>query len=190
VRYLLSLLAGLLLCPHAEAVSLTLGQEDIARAVAIGQRSVTSERPFDREWTVSNDNGERVVVMTPFHRLVVAGRHAAFKKEPLKPTEPEKILKEQKDRLPFWVHLKGTREDFARYYTPRLIVREGVERAIEPSFVQNERSAVPQGGGFVARCVYGFPTKELAGTSRVVLVVRDADQRDVSRFTIDLSAMR
>jgi hypothetical protein len=38
--------------------------------------------------------------------------------------------------------------------------------------------------------VYGFPIRDLTSTSRVMLVVRDVEQRDVSRFTIDLSAMR
>ena len=45
-------------------------------------------------------------------------------------------------------------------------------------------------GRYLARCVYSFPTRYLTGTSRVALVVRDGDGRDVSRFTIDLSAMR
>ena len=45
-------------------------------------------------------------------------------------------------------------------------------------------------GGYLARCVYAFPIKELTGTSRVALVVRDADGREARRFTIDLGAMR
>jgi hypothetical protein len=174
----------------AAAAFLTLSPEEIARALAVGQKSVTSDRAFDAEWTVTNDAGDRLTVMTPFHRLVLAARHATFKGEPLKPNEPERVLKEQKDRLPLWVQLRGPREDFARHYTPRLVLLGGGERAIEPSFVQNERSAVRQGDRFVARCVYGFSLRDLTPTSRVVLVVRDVEQRDVSRFTIDLSAMR
>ena len=64
-------------------------------------------------------------------------------------------------------------------------------RQIEPAFVQNERTAVrTDGGRYLARCVYGFPVKEIEPKSRVVLVVRDSDGRDVSRFTIDLASMR
>ena len=66
----------------------------------------------------------------------------------------------------------------------------GSEREILPSFVQNERTALREEGGFVARCVYGFPTKEITGTSRGTLVVRDAGGREVSRFGIDLARMR
>jgi hypothetical protein len=87
-----------------------------------------------------------------------------------------------------WAQLRGPREDFARFLAPRLIAGD---REIEPAFVQNERTAARQESGtYLARCVYGFPTRDLTGKSRVVLVVRDADGRDVSRFTIDLSAMR
>jgi hypothetical protein len=121
---------------------------------------------------------------------VLAARHATFKGEPLKPDEPRRVLKEQRDRLPLWVQLRGPREDFARHYTPRLVLLDGGQRAIEPTFVQNERSALRQGDRYVARCVYGFPIRDLTSTSRVMLVVRDVEQRDVSRFTIDLSAMR
>jgi hypothetical protein len=127
-------------------------------------------------------------VLTPFHRLVLAARHAAFRNEPLKPDEPDRLLSEQRDRLVFWASLHGPREDFARFYTPRLRVGD---REIEPAFVQNERTAVREADGrYLARCVYAFPTRNLAETSRVTLVVRDVDGRDVGRFTLDLSTMR
>ena len=64
------------------------------------------------------------------------------------------------------------------------------EQEIAPTFVQNERTALPEDGAFIARCVYGFPTKELTGTSRGTLVVRDAEGREVGRFAIDLARMR
>jgi len=42
--------------------------------------------------------------------------------------------------------------------------------------VQNERTAIRQENGrYLARCVYWFPTKDLTGTARPVLVVRDAE---------------
>ena len=87
-----------------------------------------------------------------------------------------------------WAHLRGPREDFARFYAPRILFGD---REIEPSFVQNERTAVRTDvGAYLARCVYGFPTKELTPKARLLLVVRDADGREVDRFTIDLAAMR
>lgn len=161
--------------------------------MALGQRSVTSEAPFDGEWRLSNAAGEVATVVTPFYRIALAARHAAFQNEPLTPAAREKLLREHKDRLPVWVLLRGAREDFARHYAPRLVVgeRDGGEREIAPSFVQNERTALKQDGGtFLARCVYGFPTKEFTETSRGTLVVRDAEGREVSRFTLDLSKMR
>ena len=106
----------------------------------------------------------------------------------MKEREPEKLLREQQDRLVIWASLHGPREDFARFFAPRLVLGD---RQIEPAFVQNERTALrTDGGRYLARCVYGFPVKEMAPKSRVVLVVRDSDGRDVSRFTIDLASMR
>ena len=186
-----ALLAALLIVacasPSAAAAALALDERLTQEAIRVGQRSITSE-VFDAEWRVGNDAGDSVLVYTPFHRIALAARHSAFKNQVLKPSEPERILKENGDRLVLWTYLKGGREDFARYYVPRLFVGE---REIEPAFVQNERTAVRDDAGrFVARCVYGFPIKELTGSSRLLLAVRDAEGKDVSRFTIDLSTMR
>jgi len=175
-----------------EAAVLVLDEAEMARAIALGQRSATSDSPFDAEWRVTNAAGEVAIVVTPFYRLVLAARHAAFKGEPLSTSQRERALREQKDRLPMWVSLKGDRADFARYYVPRFIVSApgGGEQEIAPAFVQNERTALGQEGGFVARCIWGFATKEITGTSRGTLVVRDSEGREVSRFAIDLARMR
>jgi hypothetical protein len=106
----------------------------------------------------------------------------------MKDSEPDKLLREQQDRLVIWANLRGPREDFARFYAPRILLGD---REIEAAFVQNERTAVrTESGSYLARCVYGFPVKEIAPKSRLILVVRDPDGRDVSRFTIDLASMR
>jgi hypothetical protein len=177
----------------AEGASLVLGEREIGQAIALGRRSATNDTAFDAEWRVTNPAGEVATVVTPFHRIALAARHAAFKSEPLTPAEQGRILGELKDRLSVWVLLKGTREDFARHYAPRLIVAsgDGRDHEIVPTFVQNERTALKQAGGdFMARCVYGFPSKDLTGVSRGALVVRDAEGREVSRFSLDLSRMR
>jgi len=180
----LALLAGV---GTAEAASFTLGERQVQEAIEAGERSVTSDGLGD-EWRVRNAAGDTLTVMTPFHRLAMAARQAAFRHDPLKPRERARVLKEQQDRLVIWVDLKGAREDFARFYSPRLIVGA---RHVEPTFTQNERTpARGDDGKFVARCVYGFPTKALSETSKVVLVVRDGDGRDVTSFTVDLSSMR
>ena len=181
---LLLLLAGV---GAGEAASFTLGEREIQDAIETGERSVTRESLGD-EWRVRNAAGEVVTVMTPFHRLALAARQAAFRKEALSPRDRQRVLKGQHERLVFWVELKGTREDFARFYTPRLVAGA---RRLEPSFTQNERTpARGDDGRFVARCVYAFPTKAVSPTGKVVLVVRDDDGRDVSTFSIDLASMR
>jgi hypothetical protein len=180
-------LAALLAAVPVDAAKLALSESDQAQALRFGQRSTTMES-WDAEWRVSNGSGDSVVVITPFHRLVVAGRNAAFKNEPVKPQDQEKMLADFKDRLVFWVYLHGPREEFARYYTPRLLVGE---REIEPALVQNERTARRQEGGvYLARCIYSFPNRDLTGSGRVILVIRDAEEQLVSRFTIDLGKMR
>jgi hypothetical protein len=167
--------------------SFTLDQDARREALRVGARSVMVES-FDTEWRVAGASGETVTVITPFHRLVLAGRHAAFRNEPVKDNEPEKLLREQRDRLVIWAQLRGAREDFARFYAPRIMLGD---RQIDPSFVQNERTAMrAQDGGYLARSVYGFPLKNMTPTARLLLIVRDADGRDVNRFTIDLASMR
>ena len=81
------------------AATLTLTESQQQEAIQTGERSVTAD-VFDAEWRVPGAAGETAMVMTPFHRLAIAGRHAAFNGKPLKPGEPAKILKEStaKDR--------------------------------------------------------------------------------------------
>jgi hypothetical protein len=168
------------------AASFTLTERDTQAALRAGERSVTVEG-FDREWRVSHA-GESVTVLTPFHRLVVAARHAAFRSGTVKPSEVQRVLEQDAGRLVVWAQLRGTREDFARHYRPVLVAGP---REIKPAFVQNERTAMRQDDGvYVARCVYAFPVGDLTGRDQVTLRVADADGRDVSRFTIDLSTMR
>lgn len=172
---------------RADGAWLALTDPQREQALRVGQRSVTVES-FGDEWRVVNGAGESVTVFTPFHRLALAARHAAFKNEALKPEEQKRVLGDLKGRLMLWVHLYGPREDFARHLSPRLLLGS---RPIEPSLAQNERTAIRQEDGrYLARCVYWFPSQGLAGTSRVTLVVRDADGRDVTTFAIDLGPMR
>jgi hypothetical protein len=171
----------------AGGASLMLGERERQEALRVGQRSITSET-FDQEWRVVSGSGESVTVITPFHRLALAARHAAFKNELLKTQEQERMLQELKERLVFWVHLHGGREDFAHHLSPRLFAGD---REIEPALVQNERTAVRRDdGGYLARCVYSFPTKDLNGTARLTLVVRDPAGQPIARFPIDLGRMR
>ena len=171
----------------AGAVSFTLEAQQRTDALRVGAESITRDS-FDTEWRVANQSGETLTIITPFYRLVLAARNAAFKNEPMKPNEPDKLLREQQDRLVIWASLLGRREDFARFYAPRIVL---ADREIEPTFVQNERTALrTESGGYLARCVYGFPAKEIAPKGRVILVVRDPEGKDVSRFTIDLASMR
>ncbi|PYM07820.1 MAG: hypothetical protein DMD82_04780 [Candidatus Rokuibacteriota bacterium] len=142
---------------------------------------------FGSEWVQSTGAGE-VTVMTPFHRLALAARQAAFKQNTMKPADVEKLLREDRGRLVFWVSLRGPRGDFARFYEPVLQVGAG---ELRPSFVQNERSALRQPDGrYLARSVYGFSTATLGTTAGVVLVVRDPDGNEVARFPVDLASIR
>ena len=178
----------LLATPPAGAALLTLTDGQQAEALRVGQRSVTMETGFEAEWRVDNPAGESLTVMTPFYRLALAARNAAFKNEAVKPQDQTKMLQDLRDRLMFWVQLHGTREDFARYYAPRLLVGD---LEVEPVFVQNERTGLRQANGsFLARSVYAFPTREVKGTSKVVLLIRDPQGHLVSRFALDLAKMR
>jgi len=187
MRIALTALTLALVPALAAGAALTLDDNVRREAIRTGEKSVGNDA-FDTEWRVNNDRGESVSVLTPFHRLVVAARHATFNGKPLKPGDPEKILRETRDRLVLLVELQGASETFARLYLPRLVV---ADREIQPAFVQNERTASrQQDGQYRAQCVYGFPNRDLDGRAKAALVVANGEGRDVSRFAIDLGKMR
>ena len=186
-RRLLAVLATVLAAGTADGASFTLDARRAQEAVAAGEGSITRD-DFGDEWRVRNAAGEEVLVMTPFYRVALAARHAAFRKSALRPRERDRIAREDGDRLVLRVDLKGPRPDFARFYLARLVAGE---RQVEAAFVQNERTpARGEDGRFVARCVYSFPRKALPPNGRVRLVIRDSDRREVNAFNLDLGAMR
>lgn len=186
---LLLLVAGLwlTLARPLDAVSFTLAPRERDEAIRVGKRSIVTE-DFGAEWTVPDGPGQALTVMTPFHRLALAARNSAFRDQNLRPREIDSVLKEQEGRLVFWATLRGGRADFARFYAPALVSRGAEIKAI---FTQNERTALrDEDGRYTARCMWVFPTEALNPTGKVTLVVRDPDERQVARFTVDLSAMR
>ena len=171
----------------AAAASLTLTDRQRQEAIRVGQRSIVLEQ-FDAEWRVQDGNGQSALVMTPFHRVALEARKSAFKRQPLKPKDVDDALKQTTGKLVFWVTLKGPRADFARFYAP--LLKSGKDD-IEPSFVQNERTAIrEEDGRFAARCLYTFPAEGVAATGRLTLLVRDPDEKEIAKFTVDLSGMR
>ena len=189
-RYAILLGIGIIFWPTigqpAAAASFSLGERERQDAIAAGRRSVVSEE-FGGEWRARNAAGETLTVMTPFHRLALAARNAAFKGETLKPKDIQTAVKETDGKLMVWVTLKGPTADFARFYAPVLL--DG-KTEIKPSFIQNERTALREDGVYAARCLYVFPAATLGGKGRFTLVVRNPDDKEVSTFTVDLSAMR
>lgn len=170
------------------AASFSLTERETAAAIQVGQRGVVTEE-FGQEWRVDGAGGSSVTVLTPFHRLALAARNAAFRKETLKRREVEGLLKEHRGKLVFWARLPGTRADFARWYQP-ILVLPGRE-TVAASFVQNEHTALRQEDGrYLARCLYAFPTAGLSPKGRITLLIQDHDGQDVERFTVDLGAMR
>ncbi|MBI1846319.1 MAG: hypothetical protein HYR86_05025 [Candidatus Rokubacteria bacterium] len=171
----------------AAAAWLALTDKLQAEALRTGQKSITAD-VWGGEWRIEHAPGESVTVITPFHRLAIAARNAAFENRPVKPADQEEILSALKDRLLFSVHLTGRREDFARFYAPRLLVHD---LEIEPAFVQNERTALKQEGGtYLARNTYAFPVKDIDPRGKAVLLIRDQDGHPVIRFAIDFAKMR
>ena len=171
-----------------DAASLTLTPEERETAIVMGKRSIISE-PFGGEWRVGGDGaGEALIVMTPFHRLALAARNSAFKSQELKPRDVEALLKEQEGNLTLWATLKGGKADFARFYTPLLV---SGQQQIKAAFIQNERTARGEDdGSYTARCMYVFPSAGLTPGGTLTLIVRDSDDKQVAKFTVDLSAMR
>ena len=178
---------GLTPARPVDAAVFVLTERDRGEALRIGKRSVLSEE-FGGEWMVAGPGGQRVVVMTPFHRLALAARNSAFQHRELRPRDINTLLKEHEGKLIFWATLRGPKADFARFYGAALMVRQ---EEIKPTFTQNERTALRDDDGrFTARCIYVFPSEGLDPKAKVLLVVRDPDEKPVARFTVDLSVMR
>ncbi len=184
----LSMGVYLLVVGSLDAASLTLTPQQRAAAVEMGKQSIISDR-FGGEWSVSGEGaGEALVVMTPFHRLALAARNSAFKNEELKPKDVDALMREQEGKLTLWATLKGGKADFARFYTPLLV---SGQQQIKATFTQNERTARREDdGGYTARCLYVFPAERLKPGEPLTLIVKDTDDKQVAKFTVDLSAMR
>ncbi len=170
-----------------DAALFTLSPRDRDEAISIGRRSVVAEG-WGGEWRVEGASGQLVTVMTPFHRLALAARNSAFKNQELSPRDVEKVLKDQEGKLVLWTTLRGGRADFARFYAPALVARQA---EIKASFTQNERTALRgDDGQFTARSLYVFSAEGVDPKGTVTLLVRDADEKVVAKFTIDLAVMR
>jgi hypothetical protein len=183
----LVLAVALVAATPGEAVSLALTDRDRDQAIRAGKKSIVAEE-FGSEWRVKDASGQTAVVMTPFYRLALAARNSAFQSKELKPKDVESVLKNSEGKLAFWVTLRGGKSDFARFYTPEMTAGA---HTVKASFVQNERTAIrEENGRYAAQCVYAFPAEGIDPKSRVVLVVRDADEKEVAKFTVDLAAMR
>ena len=184
---LLMLVVALLGVAPGEAVSFVLADRDREQAIRAGKKSIVLEE-FGAEWRLRDASGQALVVMTPFHRLALAACNSAFRGEEIKPRDIESVLKDHTGVLSFWATLRGNKVDFARFYTPTLMAGS---LAVKASFVQNERTALrEEDGKYAARCIYVFPADGLDPKGRVTLVVRDAEEREVAKFTVDLAAMR
>lgn len=183
----LVLAAGLIGVAPGEAVSFVLTDRDREQAVRAGKRSVAAEE-FGTEWRLTDALGQTLTVMTPFHRLALAARISAFRSRLLKPRDVESLLKNYEGKIAFQVTLRGGKTDFARFYTPTLVAGA---HAVKASFVQNEHTALRRDDGrYAAQCLYVFPAAGVDPKGRVVLVVKDGEEREVAKFTVDLAAMR
>jgi hypothetical protein len=181
-----ALLGVLARASPAPAASFMLTERQQAEAVQVGARSTTEDAIGD-EWTIVGEGGE-VAVMTPFHRLALAARRAAFRGRSLEASEIQRVLKEDRERLVLWVSLWGPSPDFARFYQPVIVV---AQHEVKAAWVQNERTAARQPDGkYLARCVYAFPAAHLQPTTRGILSVRGRDGKEVAAFPLDLSVMR
>ena len=165
---------------------LSLSSQQVEDALELGRTSVTQER-FGEEWQITV-KGESVTVATPFSRLALAARHAAFKREALSTSDVQKLLDRGKGRIHFLAALRGGQAEFARFYEPLLLVKG---KEVKPLFVQNERTAAPlEDGAFLARCLYVFPTDGLDPRGKATLLVRRPNGPEVFRAIIDLAGMR
>jgi hypothetical protein len=184
---LLLAIAGPGACP-VEAIIPELSGEDVKKAVDEGTRAIAQE-DFGEEWRVRLPRGEEVQLMTPYSRVVLAARHAAFKEEPLTPKQLQDQIDRGKGKLQVLITMFGREIDFARWY--QAVLRVG-DLEVKATFTQNERTAIrTQDGRFAARNVYVFPLEGLPARGGVTLVISHSiEKKEVLRAALDLSKMR
>jgi hypothetical protein len=167
-----------------------LTPDGIREAIDAGVAAVTQD-DFAEEWLLQLPGGEDIVVSTPFSRLALTARQVAMKGDILTEKQQKEQIDRGKGRIQLIVTMHGgPSRTFARFYTPVLQV-DGKE--IKASFVQNERTPIPEDDGrLAARNVYVFPLEGLPKNGTVTLVVRDAppEQKEVLRAKLDLGKFR
>jgi hypothetical protein len=174
----------------ASALVGDLTPDGIREAITAGTAAITQD-DFAEEWQLRLPGGEDIVVSTPFSRLALTARQVAMKGETLTEKQQKDQIDRGKGRIQLLVTMHGgPSRTFARFYTPVLQV-DG--REIKASFVQNERTPIPEEDGrLAARNVYVFPLEGLPKGGIVTLVVRDAppEQKEVLRAKLDLGKFR
>jgi len=174
----------------ARALVGDLTPDGIREAIDAGVAAVTQE-DFGEEWQIQLPGGEDIVVSTPFSRLALTARQVATKGEILTEKQQKEQIDRGKGRIQLLITMHGgPSRTFARFYTPVLMVGS---KEIKASFVQNERTPIPEDDGrLAARNVYVFPLEGLPKNGTVTLVVRDAppEQKEVLRAKLDLSKFR
>jgi hypothetical protein len=167
-----------------------LTPDGIREAIDAGVAAITQD-DFGEEWQLQLPGGEDIVVSTPFSRLALTARQIAMKGEVLTEKQQKEQIDRGKGRIQLLVTMHGgPSRTFARFYTPVLLVNG---KEVKASFVQNERTPIPEDDGrLAARNVYVFPLEGLPKNGTVTLVVRDAppDQKEVLRAKLDLSKFR
>jgi hypothetical protein len=174
---------------QAPALLGDLTADEVQQAIDAGVAAITQD-DFADEWQLRLPGGEEVVVSTPFSRLALAARQAALKNESLTEKQRQEQVDRGKGRIQFLVTMPGSSRDFARFYQPVLVVNG---REVKATFVQNERTPLPQGDRqYAARNVYVFPLEGLPKDGPVTLVVRDAPPalKEVLRAKLDLGKFR
>jgi hypothetical protein len=181
-------LVAVLLAGPVQALVPDLGPTEVQEAIELGRQSIVQE-DFGDEWRLALSDGAEIVVTTPFSRLTLAARQAAFKSEPLSDKARQEAIDRSKGKLQLVVAMVGPAVDFARWFQPVLMVGS---KEVKPAFAQNERTALKrEDGRFVARNVYVFPLEGLPPRGSVTLVVRHAvDGKEVLKTSLDLSAFR
>jgi hypothetical protein len=167
-----------------------LTEEGIRQAIEAGIASITQDE-FAEEWQLRLPGGEDVVISTPFSRLALAARQAAIKGESLTERQQQEQIDRGKGRIQLLVTMHGgPSRSFARFYQPVLLVGG---REVKATFVQNERTPLPQEDGrLAARNVYVFALEELPANGTVTLVVRGAppEHKEVLRAKLDFGKFR
>lgn len=179
--------------PHPTLAMLqNLSEDEKQDAIIAGKRGLRTEIPeFIEEWSVNNRFDGFAFITTEFLALAYAARQSALRMSEMNAYDIEDTLAKSSGKLVFRVTLFGDNPDFSRNFTAVL----KADGETLPTTFWDTPSADPYGDGetpptYVSDSDFYFPSEGVDPEGTITLIIQDDQDKEVTRFSFDLSSLR